>query len=82
MRIQSVMLYVKSLSSMERFYTEILGISPRAETRGDTWLEFDTGSTRFALHAIPAHIAEQIILSVPPERARRLPTNCCSRPMI
>jgi catechol 2,3-dioxygenase-like lactoylglutathione lyase family enzyme len=58
---------------MEKFYSEVLGLRPRDESRGDTWLEFDTGSTTFALHAIPPHIAGQIDITSPPEPREESP---------
>ncbi len=67
------MLYVKSLPEMEKFYSGVLSLSPLAESRGDSWLEFDTGSTTFALHAIPAHIADQIDITSPPELREETP---------
>lgn len=73
MRLQSAMLFVKSLAVMEKFYSQVLGLRPRDESRGDTWLEFDTGTTTFALHAIPPHIAEQIDITSPPEPREESP---------
>ena len=52
---------------MAAFYSEILGLTPMEETRSDVWVEFDTGSTRLALHAIPAAIADRIEISDPPK---------------
>lgn len=60
------MLFVKSLPVMEKFYTQVLGLRPLDESRGDTWLEFDAGSTTLALHAIPPHLAQQINITSPP----------------
>src|SRR5215471_13607668 len=47
---------------MTAFYADFLGLSVIAETRMDTWVEFETGSTRFSLHAIPA----EILAGIPP----------------
>ena len=57
------MLFVKDLPVMARFYGERVGLNPIAETRTDTWVEFESG---FALHAIPPHIAERIEIQTPP----------------
>ncbi len=57
MRLYRAMIYVKDLPRMREFYSEMLGVKPVNEKSVDEWAEFDTGSTRFALHAIPADIA-------------------------
>ncbi len=61
------MLYVKDLPRMVEFYEGSLGLKPIGETRLDTWVEFDAGGSRFALHAIPPRIASQIEISAPPQ---------------
>ncbi|HEY6814297.1 MAG TPA: VOC family protein [Croceibacterium sp.] len=55
MRLDGAMLFVVDLAAMEAFYRDVVGFAPIEETRLDDWVEFDTGATRFALHAIPAH---------------------------
>ena len=67
MRLTRAMIYVKDLDRMSAFYGATLGLKPIDETRTDTWLEFDAGGIRFALHAIPPHIADQIEISSPPQ---------------
>ena len=66
MRLSRAMIYVKDVRRMTAFYSELLGLTQIEETRSDVWAEFDTGSTRLALHAIPAPIAENIEISDPP----------------
>ena len=56
MQFAGAMLFVADLRTMEAFYRDAVGFVPVEDTRLDDWLEFDTGDTRFALHAIPAHI--------------------------
>jgi catechol 2,3-dioxygenase-like lactoylglutathione lyase family enzyme len=73
MQLYRAMIYVKDLPRMRKFYSETLGIKPVNETRVDEWAEFDTGSARFALHAIPADIAEQIEISSPPRPREKDP---------
>jgi hypothetical protein len=51
----------------------MLGVKPVNEKSVDEWAEFDTGSTRFALHAIPADIAKQIEISSPPRPREKDP---------
>ena len=64
MLLKRAMLFVKDFPAMARFYGDVLGLNPIAETRTDTWIEFETG---FALHAIPPHIAEGIEILSPPQ---------------
>lgn len=54
MNLSGAMLFVVDLAAMEAFYRDVVGFSPIEATRLDDWVEFDTGTTRFALHAIPA----------------------------
>jgi len=56
MRLSGAMLFAVDFEAMTAFYRDVVGFTPVAETRLDDWVEFDTGSTRFALHAIPAHV--------------------------
>jgi catechol 2,3-dioxygenase-like lactoylglutathione lyase family enzyme len=56
MQLAGAMLFVTDLAAMEAFYRDAVGFVAIEDTRLDDWLEFDTGETRFALHAIPAHI--------------------------
>lgn len=59
------MLFVKDLERMKRFYGEMLGVQPTSQDQ--EWADFDLGGVRFALHAIPAAIAETIEIASPPE---------------
>jgi len=61
------MIYVKDFQRMRDFYTEMLGSKPVNREWTDYWAEFDAGSARFALHAIPAEIAKGIEISTPPK---------------
>ena len=54
---------------MADFYGNVLGLAPIEETRIDSWVEFDAGGARLALHAIPDPLASRIEISSPP-RAR------------
>jgi catechol 2,3-dioxygenase-like lactoylglutathione lyase family enzyme len=56
MRLDGAMLFVADLAAMEAFYRDAVGFASVEATRLDDWVEFDTGATRFALHAIPANI--------------------------
>jgi catechol 2,3-dioxygenase-like lactoylglutathione lyase family enzyme len=63
MRLRQTVLFVKDLELMAEFYGEVLGLEPVAGTRTGSWIEFEAG---LALHAVPAHLAEQIEISSPP----------------
>jgi catechol 2,3-dioxygenase-like lactoylglutathione lyase family enzyme len=60
------MIYAKDIEAMAAFYGGVLGLTPIDEARTESWVEFEAGPLRFALHAIPAHIAEQIEIASPP----------------
>jgi len=59
------MIYVKDLSRMTAFYGQTLGLKRVDDGRYDSWVEFDAGGARVALHAIPAEIARHISISSP-----------------
>ncbi len=71
MRLNRAMIYVKDLPRMAAFYGEILGLKAIEETRMDNWVEFEAGTARFALHAVPSHLARQIEISSPPQPRER-----------
>ena len=56
MRLDGAMLFVVDLAAMEAFYRDAVAYAPIEDTRLDDWVEFDTGTARFALHAIPAQV--------------------------
>jgi catechol 2,3-dioxygenase-like lactoylglutathione lyase family enzyme len=66
MRLDHAMLFVKDLEVMTAFYRDVMGLKPVEATRLPDWVEFEAGGTRFALHAIPAHIAEGVRIEAPP----------------
>src|SRR5215467_7592270 len=66
MQLRSAMLYVRDLERMKQFYGDMLGVKPTNENWTDVWATFDTGTARFALHAVPAEIAEHIEIASPP----------------
>jgi predicted enzyme related to lactoylglutathione lyase len=70
MRFSCAMLYVKDLSRMHDFYSELFGVKPVNTKWTDSWARFDMGGASFALHAIPADIAREIQVSdVPREKS-------------
>ena len=58
---------------MRQFYSEMLGSQPVNRESTDTWAEFETGDARFALHAIPSEIANEIKISAPPQPREKNP---------
>ena len=55
---------------MRSFYSELFGAKAVNTEWADAWARFDLEGTSFALHAIPADIADQLqVLSVPRENA-------------
>ena len=66
MRLNRAMIYVKDFNRMSAFYENTLGLKPIEETRTQNWIEFDAGTIKFALHAIPSEIADQVEISSPP----------------
>jgi catechol 2,3-dioxygenase-like lactoylglutathione lyase family enzyme len=70
MRLSGAMLFAADLEAQTAFYRDVIGFRPIEATRLDDWVEFDTGSTRFALHAIPPQ------LGVRPDPAPRETAGC------
>ena len=73
MKLKTALIYVKDLDRMAAFYNRVLGLKPVNETRTDTWVEFEAGGARLALHAIPTAIAELIEIASPPEAREDMP---------
>ena len=49
MRLNRAMIYVSDVPRMTAFYAGTLGLKPIEETREDGYVEFETGSSTFAL---------------------------------
>jgi catechol 2,3-dioxygenase-like lactoylglutathione lyase family enzyme len=73
MRLNRAMIFVKDLDRMVAFYSDTLGLKAIEETRIDNFVEFEAGGTKFALHAIPSEIADQIEISAPPKPRANCP---------
>ncbi len=71
MRLASALLYVKDLAALTAFYRALLDTAPVNESPG--WVEFPAGAATLGLHAIPGPIAEQIVISTPPEPREETP---------
>ena len=74
MTLSGAMLFVKDFERMTAFYADVLGMKVVAETRLDNWVEFESRGARFALHAIPAAVAEGITVDSPPVPRERSAT--------
>ena len=74
------MIYVKNLPQMREFYSELLRLKPVNDSWTESWADFDTGGARFALHAIPSPIAEQIEISSPPRPREKDPVKLVNAP--
>ena len=73
MKLRRTILFAKDMDRMTAFYRDGLGLREIPETRQDGWIEFDAGGVLLALHAIPAHIAENIAIATPPEARAEIP---------
>ncbi len=73
MKLAHAIVFAKDLPCMEAFYSAALRLSPVEETRQDTWVEFDSGATRLALHAIPPRVAQTIDIASPPRPRENTP---------
>lgn len=51
---------------MKHFYSDFLGVEPANQDVTNAWTDFEIGSLRFALHAIPSENAENIEITSPP----------------
>jgi len=67
------MIYVKDIDCMAAFYGNTLGLKPIEETRTENWVEFEAGDIKFALHAVPSEIADQIEISSPAQPRENSP---------
>lgn len=67
------MLYVKDLERMKQFYADMLALAPSNVHWTDSWATFDAGGVRFALHAIPAALAQAIEIASPPVPREQAP---------
>lgn len=69
----SLLLYVKDLPAMARFYVALFGLPPEQAQTSENWLELPLGPLRFYLHAIPPEYAEAIVIANPPEPREETP---------
>jgi len=60
------MIFAKDMAKMTAFYRDGIGLALRPERSYADWSEFDAGGVTFALHRIPAHIADTLTIETPP----------------
>jgi catechol 2,3-dioxygenase-like lactoylglutathione lyase family enzyme len=73
MQLRCAMIYAKDMTAMTAFYRDGLGLTPIPERSSDGWLEMDAGGVTVALHAIPPHIAADIVIASPPVAREETP---------
>jgi len=66
-------IFVKDMARMLYFYGEQLGLPLIQERSKEGWVEFATGGTILALHAIPEELAEKIVIGDPPRPREETP---------
>lgn len=71
MQLASALVYGKDLTQLTAFYRELLGTAPVREAA--VWVEFRAGSATLVLHTIPSPVADQIVITTPPEPREETP---------
>lgn len=71
MKLASALLYVKDLARLTAFYQDLLGMAPVNQAAG--WVEFSAGAATLMLHEIPGAVADQIVITTPPEPREETP---------
>jgi catechol 2,3-dioxygenase-like lactoylglutathione lyase family enzyme len=70
-KLRRAILFAKDMAAMTAFYRDVLGL-PVVESEPG-WVALDAGGVALALHAIPAEIAANILITVPPQRRGETP---------
>jgi catechol 2,3-dioxygenase-like lactoylglutathione lyase family enzyme len=73
MRLQCSIIFAKDIERMTAFYRDGLGLRVLPERAQAGWVELDAGGATIALHAIPDHIAKDIVIASPPEAREDTP---------
>lgn len=73
MRLRTAMVFAKDMQRMTAFYRDGLRLKFLADKSTSDWSEFDAGGVVFALHEIPAHIAQTIHITQPPKARAATP---------
>ena len=76
-RFCRTIVFAKDMNKMSAFYCDVLGMVPRPDRYpfpADEFLDFDVGTVKFALHAIPGGAAARVKVSDPPVPRHGVPT--------
>ncbi len=65
MKICQLILFVKDLDQMTRFYRDVLGLVPEAQAT-ESWVPLGAGGCRVVLQPISPQIAKDIAIADPP----------------
>ncbi len=60
-----VLIYAKNLGTLSRFYEELLGL--RVLASDNEHVVAENNDIQLVLHAMPAHLAAEVIIASPPE---------------
>jgi predicted enzyme related to lactoylglutathione lyase len=67
------MVFAKDMQRMTAFYRDGIGLRFLPDKSSSDWSEFDAGGVVFALHEIPAPIAQNIHITQPPQPREATP---------
>jgi catechol 2,3-dioxygenase-like lactoylglutathione lyase family enzyme len=68
MKLGLAMIFAQDMARMTAFYRDALELAFLAGESTEGWAVFDAGGARLALHAIPAAVAQDILVTDPPQR--------------
>lgn len=64
--VARVILFAKDFDRMVAFYRDVIGLAPQGDAEPG-WQDFDAGGCAFALHALPEHVTQEIVIEDPPQ---------------
>ena len=73
MELRRAIIFTKDLESMREFYRDKLGLRPIPGADEAGWVEFEAGTSRVALHAIPRPLADVVSIAEPPQPREETP---------
>jgi catechol 2,3-dioxygenase-like lactoylglutathione lyase family enzyme len=79
MNLSCAILFAKDVALLRTFYCDALGLTVREATPDGDWVQLDAGGAGLELHAIPAGIAEGIVLDDPPRARESTPIKLAFR---
>lgn len=75
-KIARCIVFAKDMTTMAKFYREVVGLTS-ATSSDPAWQEFECDGASFALHGIPADVAESIVVETPPKPREETPIKVC-----